>query len=445
MAKQAGVWTWLLDDLGNFDEDAEYEDYYHWDQREYVTDVFNRRALPPLGALLIGYENTRGVPRLHTLGVVAGHSGVATARVRATIKPLFHHVETPLSTVLRRLPNKLRSETSDFFSAASLRPVQVHNANSKALLEAISRAVPGSRNWLGKIGGEIHRATGKTAYRLREERDAVQTAVSLAGIETNRQLFESTSATPIEHAFQLLRSDIFAENEDDLIFADLRRFDTGGALSEVSGSTSVYQDSRVNLIITNVNRKPLERALGVDLFYWDADKNSYTFVQYKRLSELGRSYDASTDQYADDRWRYTNRADLKEQLARMQSLGSHKPRDATDWRLVDNPFWFKFVRPKEFTSEDQRVISGMYVPSSYLRIGIQKNSFQGPKGGFAFGYWNSRHVTRSVFIELVKSGYAGSTAAGSEEIYKVIERLSPDNQLIIAKSTTESLGRPHPL
>lgn len=38
-------------------------------------------------------------------------------------------------------------------------------------------------------------------------------------------------------------------------------------------------------------------------------------------------------------------------------------------------------------------------------------------------------------MDLVKSGYAGSTTAGSERILDIIEQLS-DNELVVAKSST---------
>lgn len=397
MASSLQVWTWLLNDLDRFSDDDDDDDFFHWEERDYVTDVFNRHRQPPPGSVLLGYETTRGTPRLLTLGQVASYSGVATGRIRATIKPLFHHADTPLSAIVRRLPNRYRSQIKECFTAQSLEPRKTDRDEGALLLDAYSRAVAGSRAWLDRIRLGGLRVTGDAGHQLREERDAIQTAISLANLQIKQPVFDSSPGT-IDHAVQMLNSNIFVDNEDDLIFADLRRFDRGGVLADVSGSTSLYRDRRVTLVIANVNRKPLERALGVDLLYLDVDRNSYIFVQYKRLRDYGRGYDTVVDPEVDDRWRYTNKRDIREQLARMRSLGDHPPSTASDWRIVDNPFWFKFVRPLDYDSKDPRVLTGMYVPSSYLRTGIDSDSFVGPRGGFALGYWNTRYLNRSVFV-----------------------------------------------
>ena len=79
------------------------------------------------------------------------------------------------------------------------------------------------------------------------------------------------------------------------MYADLRRFDPEGVLRENGASTSLYRDNDVELLIANVNRRPLEHELGVDLLYWDLTANSYTLLQYKRLTKTGSAAGETDD------------------------------------------------------------------------------------------------------------------------------------------------------
>ncbi len=120
----------------------------------------------------------------------------------------------------------------------------------------------------------------------------------------------------------MLNPVMFVDNEDDLIFADLRRFDETGFLDEVSASTSVYRDREFELHIANVNRKPLEHPLGVDLLYWDRVGDTYTLLQYKRLV---RTEKRNSSDETEDRWHYTRKNELIEQLGKMNSFGTMFP------------------------------------------------------------------------------------------------------------------------
>ncbi|MEU0963598.1 hypothetical protein ABZ328_29245 [Micromonospora aurantiaca] len=83
------------------------------------------------------------------------------------------------------------------------------------------------------------------------------------------------------------------DNEDDLLAEDLRRFDPHNQLQMRSASVARFTSDRFALTVMNVNRKPLEQALGVDLVYYDEVAQIFTLVRYKRLVRRPASGDGA--------------------------------------------------------------------------------------------------------------------------------------------------------
>lgn len=430
--KQLEVWMWLLDDLIRVDQDTDEFDVadrdHAWERRTYVTDVVNSSHIPSRGSILVGYTGWES-ETVRALGYVDGVAGTATARVRITVRPLLHLDRLSLLQIASE--GGLVGGTG-FLTAGSLRPRRLEAKSASAVLTTISRLRPEVGAWLDDVTQRSEPIRGDAGQRLREERDAIQTGVDLAGITLPETPFLA-SGSDIIQATQMLNPAIFVDNEDDLIFADLRRFDETGILDEVSASMSVYRDQEFELHIANVNRKPLEHQLGVDLLYWDQVADTYTLLQYKRLTRNTKRNEGSE---SDDRWQYTRKDDLIAQLGKMSSFADYVPLNAQDWRIVANPFWFKFVRTDAFDASDSRVLRGMYVPSDYLRLGIKSDSFTGPNGGFVINYSNTRYVPRDPFVELVRRGYSGTTSAGSAEVCRLLAALSGEQEVVVVTKSS---------
>lgn len=192
-----------------------------------------------------------------------------------------------------------------------------------------------------------------------------------------------------------------------------------------------FVDGEFALTILNVNRKPIEHALGVDLVYWDETTGTFTLLQYKRLTRnqtirYGR-------QEAD--WTFTRRGEVEDQLGLMQ-LPTDNSASAHDWRLSSSPFWFKFVRTKDFTAGDPKVLRGMYVSAEFLRIALEDRSLlTGPRGGFEISYANTRYIPRDTFVDLVRRGFLGTTATATSKVFEIIETLSDGREVILALRT----------
>ncbi|RNL60665.1 hypothetical protein EFK50_20360 [Nocardioides marmoriginsengisoli] len=392
-----------------------------------MTDIFNIDQIPSANDLLIGVVH-EGEQQVVAVARLDSAAGISTSRMRASINPILHIQPVPLDALGKTPADSRRLATA--LDTQPLRPRPLDNATGREILAALERGAPELSNWLEALDASETEVVGDEGQRLREERDAVQLGLELA----DPRLPESEPAVQVptfavNTATSFLNPELFEDNEDDLLFADLRRFDTNGVLTATSGSTSRYSDGEFTVLIANVNRKPVEHLMGVDLLYWDQTAESFTLLQYKRLMRVAK---AEADD-APQRWRYTRRNDLVEQLEKMSKLKVAPPVDSTDWRFVTSPFWFKFVRGDAFKPNDREVLKGLYVPAEYLRIGIEENAFTGPNGGFALHGGNARYINRGPFIHLVSRQFTGSTRATSEQIADLIRQNSDHELVVVAK------------
>jgi len=425
--RQRTIWAWAVDDLVRLQGDEPRSSDYRWDaweSRRYVTEIFNADQVPAVDDLLIG-AMLDGDKQVVAIGRVDSSAGVATRRMRTRISPILHlrpiRFEDlgPTKAASRRMASGLRVQ--------ALRPQPLSAEMAQELMAALEHAAPELRAWLSQLAFTSTEVVGDEGLRLREERDAIQLGVELADLRIPDS--ESAIHVPqqaVNTAMSFLNPDLFEDNEDDLLFADLRRFSGDGVLAETSGSTSIYHDGEVTLLIANVNRKPVEHLLGVDLLYWDQTVDSYTLLQYKRLTKVPKP--ASNDM--PQTWRYTRRGELEQQLAKMERIDLTPAADARDWRFVTSPFWFKFVRGDAFTPDDRDVLQGLYVPAEYLRIGMENDAFTGPNGGFALYSGNARFINREPFVQLVRRHFTGSTRATGAQIAQLLNR-NPDREVVV--------------
>ena len=242
------------------------------------------------------------------------------------------------------------------------------------------------------------------------------------------------AASPIDESIPFGGSvvDYFVtDTEDDVIAEDLRRFDKDGELTMLSSSAARFVDGEFALTILNVNRKPIEHALGVDLVYWDETNNTFTLLQYKRLT---RNQTLRHGREQPD-WTFTRRGEVEAQLGLML-LPTNNSASSQDWRLSSSPFWFKFVRTKDFTAGDPQVLRGMYVSAEFLRIALNDRSLMtGPRGGFEISYANTRYIPHDTFVDLVRRGFLGTMATATSKVFEIIESLSDGREVILALRT----------
>lgn len=414
-----------------------------WDsedpERRYITDVFHRSARPKTGSLLIGIELATtpgpetGRPSVTVLAMARSAQAVATQKDRVRMEPIVRlEAPVPVDELASRLDPPQRRRFEQAGRPAPLLGVQLSEQLGASVVAALRASSPEAARLLDAWGEAAGvRIDGPRGARLREERDAVQLAIDFARIAPPDEMVRPLEAVPGSLALASAFDDYFVTDiEDDLIAEDLRRFDPKGALELRQPSVARVEDDDFALTIVNVNRKPLEKVLGVDLVYWDEVARVFTLVQYKRMTPQSWAKPSLRTT-----WAFTRRNELQAQLDRM-TVGKPRPAGSADWRLAPSPFWFKFVRAEDFVAGDPWVLRGMYVSAEFLRVALRGDELRdGPRNGFAVTYENTKYLTRETFVELVRRGLVGTTAAGTRRVLEVVTQLAAKDEVILALKT----------
>ncbi|MGY1820491.1 hypothetical protein [Geodermatophilus sp. SYSU D00079] len=411
-------------------------DIYLWDMRDvadgaapeferaHVTDICLRSLRPPKGARIIGLARDETGISVRVVGVIAGTSRVTTGKDRFRVQPLVRPEPVPWERVTDSLSHSSRRWLDlAFAQLGTNRPQRLSHLAGQEVLASIRHLSVEVEAWMNSLAESETPQTGPEAFRLREERDAVGLAISLADLDVPNEALQADPAASA-HGLESAFAGTWLDHEDDALSLDLGRFDTDGSVSMQQMSVARFTAPDFVLEIANVNLKPLDVALGVDLIYRDMLADTFTLLQYKRLTPPPKG--------SSGRWRYVNEAELERQLDLMD-VGESSVQDSRDWRLSPSPFWFKFLRADAFTPNDPLVLPGMYVHADYLRMAISDGSLRtGPRGGFQVNFENTRHISRSGFVELVRRGMAGTTSAQSDRMHQIIMDLAQEREVVVA-------------
>lgn len=391
-------------------------------RRSYVTDVFRGKSKPDTGSIAIGFQpNEDETLQAIGLGIASTPTGIADGKVRTRFDS-WYSIEPPVDL----------SELNDLIARQGAPGVQIHapealfattysGTSGQAIIHALTTIRPDVAHWVSGLSGDTYIPPDIRQAR-NEARDAIVLAADVAKIDLPEDAFRHVDfASDTDSLLEIVvNSGYVSDLEEDLIPEDLRRFDGNAEVQRVAASVSIFTDQRdgYQLTVFNVNKKPFEIELGVDLVYWDKTNDAFTLVQYKRLEQVA----TNSGRYKND-WVYRRESELRKQLALMPSI-SVEPRDSRDWRMSESPFWFKFVKGDAGRADDELVLRGMYVPAEYLRLAIDDETLRtGPNGGFRLGYSNARYVTRQTFVELLRRGLIGTDSAHSKDLHKVLADL----------------------
>jgi hypothetical protein len=352
--------------------------------------------------------------------------GVTLDAIRSTVPTRFQRLlELPSSGVARVTPGA--------FEAMLAAIVALAPAASPRLREL---------RVLVKATAEVGRAedTGIDVFEL----DAIAAAIEVWGgsklrksvLRSARPASDSRAASflgRLRHA--TLREDIQIGHDQGVFpgFATVARFQVGAVQFENA------QGER--LTIVNCNRQPLERALGVDLIYYNHRFDSFTLVQYKRMrrSPSGTvAYRSSGDRNLKpelNRMREVNRLLRCERMASAPQL--------RDVRLSRRPFFFKFCEARTRGPLDSSMIGGMYVPMEIVSHMLRDAKFMGGRSGITIG-WDQRprRFSNSEFTRLLRDGWIGSRGAQSTALGAVLTGiLESGRALVYAASWNEGHSR----
>lgn len=425
------VVLWAVDD--EIYDGVAYGRYETWHKRDRVTDVVYRRRRLQVGSILVGIRPDSDIlyAKVVMVGVVRRVQENATGKDRVTIGQPMGFDPIPLYGLVSDLSGTLREWLARKDSLPQpLAPVKLPAQLAEVLLEAMAGKIQKLKAWLNSLKIATATVSGENGQRLRESRDAVSLAGDFSTVPVPDNPYEADKGVVADAPFGArFDSSYVVKYEDDIIAEDLRRFMPDVTQSMEGLGAARFVADGVALTVVSVNKKPLERVLGVDLLYYDEIEDSFVLVQYKRMGHSG------------DYWAYKDKARIERHLNRMD-LGHHLPAGSQDWRLNPSPFWFKFVNPNDFVSEELMVIKGMYVPAEYLRLALADGSLQtGPGRGFEVTWTNTRHLTRETFVELVRRGFVGTTRGARERVMSIVAENAELNQVIFAHKSRLERGR----
>lgn len=393
-------------------------------------------SAPPRGSIVICMPFAYGpIGVIAAVGRVQRQQRAATERVTVRVEPFFL-LDQPIGfhVLSSHLDISMSDSLNEVMDRDQFSPRVLTFRESDVLLETIRRVSSQAATYIDRLLQPETQLDEPDVRRLREERDAVETAIRLSGL--------STSAFPLPHQYvpddSILQMSApfgyafdpryLVDNEDDLLASDLRRFDDSANITEVAGSGVRIQDEDLELTVMNVNRKELEHVYGVDLIYYDHIRDKAIAVQYKRLelNQTARGFPQRPE------WIYRNRSDLDKQLSIMEQYATSDAELADDWRLSSSPFFFKFVH-QHLGPQSSSLLRGMYVPDEYLRLGIKEGKFNtGPMGGFQIHEGNTKYLTSTTFIELVRRCWIGTRRTDRSGLARRAAERAQEYEVILA-------------
>ena len=190
-----------------------------------------------------------------------------------------------------------------------------------------------------------------------------------------------------------------------------------------------FHDGDRRLTVINVNRTGVEHALGVDLVYYNHDFDSYVIVQYKRMTpgRVSSGYEFRPDHQ------------LRVELERMRSLPMPTAPAAMprEFRLDHGGTYLKLCPASSREAFSHELIHGMYLPLRYWDVLMASPSVRGPKGGVVVNFGNvDRHITNTLFIQLVGAAWIGSRGVTSARIGAIIRSSLAARSVILAEASS---------
>jgi hypothetical protein len=275
---------------------------------------------------------------------------------------------------------------------------------------------------------------------MAQEKDAVGLALDIFG---NKRLSVVPEWRPEDGNYRpapfILGLNKTFLREDAMIFHDSRIFGDWREIdSYQTGPSAVFQRGDEALTIINANRNPIEESLGVDLIYYSHFYDSFVMVQYKRMVEEARNT-----------WVYRPYSDdgYEKELSRMKGFEAENPDLPDDWTLEDyrlhsRAFYWKLCENVNFRPTASDYIKGIYLPLDYWELLLKDKRVSGKRHGVAISRSNAgRHISNTLFVDLVQDGWIGSRAGHSAVISEIIRQCLENGKSVIVAATSPAKSR----
>lgn len=303
--------------------------------------------------------------------------------------------------------------------------------NWNKLINEVKKIRPKLRSKIDDMLNKVvsHSFSGHKFNLMAQQKDAIQLTLDFsfppqAKVKNFKYELPETE-TQADNFFNFIEP-----NEDSLIFFDLLKFSNWTEKTDKQTPISrTFQYANKVVTITNVNRNQYEKALGVDLLYYNHEYNSFIMIQYKLWENKSQDnlFFRADSQY--DK--------AIQRMANFEKLLSEKIKTETTeiqpQKLNINPFYFKICNPTQLNYNNE-MISGIYIDYKYLEA-IMKLRLGERDGKIIREKDIINPVNNALFIELVKKGLIGSTKVDSHKLDKFVEDLlDADRNVILGES-----------
>lgn len=382
-------------------------------------------AIQPLGLGLLSLDTfiSSEELRITHIGIIRKGVRVSTGQVRIKVTDVFEFPKAiPIDQVVSSMAPKFRKNAKQSFSIGYKK---VSPKIGELLFEKMIELYPDHQNIFNRLhnkisGGKIKYSTPRIADAA-TEKDALGVALDIFGVDRSDILrsWEANGDGSTGNSF-LSGIQQYYSYEDDIINNDLRTLPGMQFVAEnISGIAEFRNDQGEKLTVINANRKPLERAMGVDLIYYHRYYDAFTFVQYKMMG------DRTPDSEA---YYYTNEPSHEKELERMNGMMSRfkeAPLSSTlsDYRLGSCPIFFKVCKRIQLKQNDGSIVPGAYIPLDHWNILLADPSTKGKMGERRIGFQNlqKKYLGTQTFVDLVQRGLIGTQSTNSKPIALFIE------------------------
>ncbi|WP_320167839.1 hypothetical protein [Mangrovibacterium marinum] len=379
----------------------------------------------------LGYIGADEVlPRITHIGFVEKGSRVSTGQVRLKCTNIVELPDIKQEDLLEELPPRL----AGYFSIGYKK---VPPKAGQMLLEALLGKCPDQRaeieQLIGRGNGISYSPDTPRFEDMALEKDALGICLDIFGADRAKVLGswdKSNGASGLSFLTGLTDYKVY---EDEIINHDLRNVPGMELISSNISGIAEFENSREGqkLVVINANRKPLEKALGVDLIYYHEVFKAFTFVQYKMMDKQSKSNGG--EHYYNPR-----NTSHDEELNRMNLMQNFIEADGNsgsldDYRLIPSPFLFKLCKNIGFMANDTSIATGAYIPLPQWNLLIHDKSVQGSRGGVQIGFHTlkGRYLRKDAFIELVKNGFIGTQSISSKKLNRYIRELIAKGHSVI--------------
>lgn len=334
-----------------------------------------------------------------------------------------------LEQLERELHGSHRASVNKALTRGNGTLTEAADGNMAGALNKIRPTFTKRLNWLMSV--RTHRITSPSADRWSLGKDAARAGLRIGGYPADRL---DEWEPPLDVEDTVLAGIKPADYESDLIDHDSRAFPGWIPQRTNRVGVRVFADGPRRMEITSINAVPQEGKVGVDLVYYHRNSRSLILVQYKRLED-------NKEVRVDER--------LRRQIKRMESLNrlQREPEHHTDWRIGSDYCFVKLCRTNtpsgEIDPTNVELLPGLYLPLSYLRLVLKDPRVLGPRDGTYLGYDRvERHIDNTIFFQLAKEGWIGSSGVDMKVIAKIANgSLADGNDFVFADDDSQETAK----